>query len=166
MSTDNHPEENHQENKPPEPPSNYNPHDPIRYGGTMPKKNSTPNGDIDRVRRYLSAAQIMALISLVVGGVILSGVAIIFAVIGYRRTRAFEYESVSNGEISSSMTARLKRMANMSIALSVMAFALNLIALVLLYPMMIEFLQSSGYVSLSEDASLLNGGASGNSTWG
>lgn len=110
------------------------------------------------MRQLVSAAKIMALVSLVIGGVILSSASIIVAVVAYRRI--LQSSNLDDGMRLSD----LKRSAIAAIVVSVLALALNTAALAVIYPMVIEMLESGDYASLWGSSAPSTG--SGGSFWG
>ena len=135
----------------PEPPSRYRPDDDAfaRGGSRPPQQNGMhePDEEFDHVRKLLAAAQIMALVSIFIGGIVLSGAAVVVAIIGYRRTLKTLNER--RGDVR---WEALKRLGLAALAMAAIAFALNGIALALLYPSLIETLNSSEYSSLFSQA--------------
>ena len=130
--------------------------------GSNPNGYVNPNSDFQSIRRMISAAQIMALVSLIIGGVILSTASVVVAIVAYRKSSSFS----STGNPNESQ-ALLKRSARIAIALGIGALALNAITLAMIYPALIEILQSGDYASLTGNAnSVQPSTGSGTSTWG
>ena len=129
----------------PEPPMRYNPN-------TQPPP-MRPSGGADSpqeflsARRMITASQVMAVVSLVIGGVVLGSVAIVFAVMGYRK--AVAGQRIHQGDASSEDIAwgLLKRSATLAIVMCVIALVANVVALALLYPSLLETLQTGDYSS-------------------
>ena len=144
------------------------PEPPTRYDSNsmppMPQNGSTHDSgyaEFASARRLVTAALVMALVSLVIGGVLLGTVSVIVAIIAFGKVRSNMLEDNGN-----QAWAALKRSATISIVVAVLALAANIAALIVIYPMVIEALQSGEYTSLlSGSAQTLNTG-SNSSTWG
>lgn len=154
----------------PEPPKRYNPQDqshqsqPVYY---QPPQNSgpLPNGSDEfySVKQQITIAQACALISLLIGGVLLSSVSVIIAVMAYRKVsgRAV-YQSTDKP-----MWEALQKTARMAIVIALIALALNAVTLIVMYPTMMEVVQSADYGSLFGGAQqAAPTGGTGASTWG
>lgn len=114
--------------------------------------------DFKRARSYTMVAQIVALVSLFIGGVLASAVAVGFAI-------------AANGKLAKLAAARphepdvqraLMRSGVIVIVLSAAALLLNAISIVYLYPYINDILQSGSFGSVPSPA----GSGSGSVTWG
>ncbi len=89
-------------------------------------------------RKHIIASQIMALVSLVIGGVVLSGAAIFVAYLGYGKLRQLAETHAANVEAYKALV----RSGKMAIGMCVVALVLNIIALVMLYSLFSEALRN------------------------
>ena len=149
--------------KPPEPPVNF---DPQAY--RQRNENGSDNGQHDdgrvefsKVRRFVIVSQVLALVSLLIGGVMLSSASLVVALIGNQRACTLASQNPDN----LTWTA-LKRSSTIAIILAVGAIALNIIALVVLYPMVVEMLQSGNFELFGTQSGSAFAPETGNSTWG
>lgn len=122
---------------------------------------STELDDFKRARRYTMAAQIMAIASLFLGGVILSGVALLLGVLAYSKLNKIAMARTGEPDIQHA----LRRSGVMAIVVSAIALALNAITVVFLYPYLSEIMQSASLGTLSGTSASTNAG-SGSATWG
>lgn len=151
---------------------NEAPEPPTRYDGDF-EFSEKPEGnhsqfsrlpDFDSARRLIAISQILAVVSLIIGGVVLSAVAIVLAVIGYKR-------ALENAVLPSEYQMPwklLKRSATIAIVVSALAFCANLVALIVVYPMVLQAVQTGDYSALLPMGSQLDasGNGSNSSTWG
>ena len=144
--------------KTPEPPSRYNADQPpMRSNGPM---RIDEDSGIRSVRRLVTIAQIMALVSLLIGGVLLGSAALVTAVVAMRKTKAIPCAPDDYAWMA------LKRSAKIAIVIAVLALAANVAALVFIYPMVMDSIQSGEYSSLFSGAPQTQSPGSGTSTWG
>jgi len=115
-------------------------------------------------RRMVVAAQVMAAVSLIIGGVVLSSAAFIVAVIGYRQVSK---KLASAGPSVDKRWLLLKRSATVAIVAAIAALVFNAVVLIVVFPELVQMLQSGEYWSY------LNGGearhaqpGSTSSVWG
>ena len=125
--------------------------------------NQSPNSAGLSVQRFINAAQIMALVSLIIGGVVLSSAAVITAFVGLRKASALAGESNAN-EGERDQAQRIRRAAFVGLVMSVLALALNVVALILFYPQFLEAMQNGGYGMLFGGGQAATGGSE--SIWG
>ena len=112
----------------------------------------------------ITAAQIMSLVSLVIGGVVLSTAALIVAILGYRRILGNVGASAPNMAPS---WVLLKKTAVVAIVMSCIALFANVATLILFYPAFIEMLQTGDIASYLEANGLSSGSStSSGSFWG
>ena len=145
--------------KSPEPPTRYD----TNKTPLLPPQGS-PSVDIAdfaSTRRLVTIAQIMAIVSLLIGGVFLSSAALIMAVVASSRAKSH----LNDSESETVSWQLLKRSAMIAIVVSALALAANIAALMFIYPMVIEALQSGEYSSLISGSTQMPGD-SGTSTWG
>lgn len=157
----------------PEPPARYAgsnraPYIPNGTYGAGPEYPPSYRPDSDsacKIRNMIAAAQIMALVSFIIGGVILSAAALVVAVFAYRKVTFAS--AGATGEDASTYWALVKRSATIALVLSGVALAVNAVSLMLFYPMFMQMLQSNDYAWLfGEGYSSGNGSSSTSSIWG
>ena len=112
-------------------------------------------------RRLITASQICAIVSFFIGGVLLSSVAVVCALIAHRKLCSIALNKADSPDVQRA----LRRVGIMAIGLAVVALVVNIAALVLLYPVAMQALQSSDMGSLFAGPNAA-GGTAGNSTWG
>ena len=95
-------------------------------------------------RKFITAAEIMSIVSLIVGGVVLSGASLVVAILGYRKLSAI---AANHREDAQARTIVL-RPGIIAIGMAALALGLNAAALMALYPMIMSALQSGDYTSL------------------
>ena len=110
-------------------------------------------------RKYQTAAQICAIVSLFIGGILLSCVAIVLAVIGYRK-----YIQIQPNGDSQQFKMALMRSGKIAIGMCAIALVLNVISFVALYPLVMEMMQTGDLSIFGIQPSAPAG--SGTSTWG
>ena len=117
----------------------------------------------ESARKLVSIAQICAVISLFVGGVVLSTIALVLAIAGYRRLTQL---ARGRGD-EPAMQAALSNPARIAIVLSTVALLFNVVTLVYVYPLVMQAMQSGDVTALlggSQGTAPSAGG--GSSTWG
>ena len=149
----------------PEPPSRYD--GGARFSAPPDgSSNGTPgdgrNSQFDSTRRLVTASKIMAVVSLIIGGVLLSGAAFAVAISAFLRTRRMADD---RREVHLPWHA-LKRSAVISVVISAFALVVNIVALVVFYPIAMDALQSGDYASLFANAPQSQPLGNGTSTWG
>ena len=110
---------------------------------------SAPSLEFAHALKLARIAQIMALVSLVIGGVLLATAAVVVAVISYRRSSTLI--DGSNFRMDTLALQALKRTAVIAIVMGVLALGVNAIALAMIYPTMMEMLQTGDYATLFGD---------------
>ena len=85
--------------------------------------------ELESARRYLIAAEIMAPVSLLIGGTLLSTVAVIFAIIGYLKMKAIGERNDQNPVIGPA----LRRTGIIAICISGFICLLNIVNLVVMF---------------------------------
>ena len=166
----------------PEPPSNWKPNqqlNPHQYlespthqpqGNEPPRQSSMFTGvlttdelmQFGRARSLVSASQICSVISLFIGGILVSSVALVIAIVGSRPL--FQIAKAHSAEPIVSRT--LRRAAMLAIGMSALVLIVNIISFVLIYPLVIEAMQSGDLASLFTHVQNPSSAGSANSTWG
>ena len=147
------------ERRSPEPPTRYsgNPGPAIQPGGQGP---NSAIAEFASARRLVTIAQVMAIVSLLIGGVVLSTAALVVAIMALQKVRAHVYTDAQD-----QLTWQLlKRSTTIAIVVAVLALAANVAALIVIYPMLMEAIQSGEYTTLLGTAQTPN--TPGTSTWG
>lgn len=116
---------------------------------------------IRKAQNMALAASICGPVSVFVGTVLLSSAGIVCGVIGLRKVKALADRTDEIG----AMAQRVKRSCIIAIIISAIATALNIVYLVVLYPMMLEIIETGDYSSLF-DGSSADTGSKHSSTWG
>ena len=121
--------------------------------------------EFSRARKFITASQVVALVSLFIGGVLLSAVAIVLAVIGFRKLTAIAEKCIEEFEVRRAF----KRPGLVAIALSVGALVINAISIIVFYPLLLQALQQGDFASVFTGAGVSSGGsapANGSSLFG
>ena len=98
-------------------------------------------------------------VSLFIGGVLLSGVGLVCAIVAFRKLKKL----IAKHTDVSVLAQRLKRSAIVGMAVCGVAFALNAISFYLMMPVVLEMMESGDYTGAMTD---VGSGAAGTSTWG
>ena len=114
----------------------------------------------ERARKNIGISNICAIISLFIGGVLLSSVALGFAVSGFLKLRGLA--SARNDQPL--VKAALTRSGIIAIIISASALVVNIAALVYLYPIVMGTMQTGDFGSLFVGGQSAASGSS--STWG
>lgn len=180
------------EQKPPEPPANWKPDSPnASYGnpgdGAPHGYNANQSGNINEpsqdyrwqlnaqfntARKYVTAAQVCAIVSLFIGGMILSAVAVVLAYVGFRKYSELQQA----GHIDERSFALVKRSCVIAGVMAAAALVLNVISFIAVYPLVMEYVQTGDMSVLfggsgaggagGAGTGTANGAGSGSSTWG
>ena len=110
-------------------------------------------------RKYQTAAQVCAIVSLFIGGILLSCVAVALAVIGYRK-----YTQVQPNGDSQQFKMALMRSGKIAIGMCAIALVLNVISFIALYPLVMEMMETGDLSIFGIQPTAPSG--SGTSTWG
>lgn len=132
---------------------------PIGLPPAMP-----PEQEFKSIRRFITASQIIALVSLIIGGVPLSTVAVVLGLIARSKAgnRALDPNDPNRGA-----WMLLRRSATVAAIMGAVALVLNAITLAMVYPVMVEMLQSGDLGSLMGGGAAAGGSVGGsNSVWG
>lgn len=138
---------------------NHNPTDP---SGLNPEPRQSRTDRLKSAQSLITAAMICGPVSLIVGGVLLSTIAVICASLAYWKLR--DLDGLKNPE---SLEYRLRRQAIFLICICVLALILNTISFVQVMPLVFEALQSGDYTSvLGSSAGYVASSSSASSVWG
>ncbi len=116
--------------------------------------------ELRRARNYVLIANICGPVSLFIGGMLLAGVGLIFAILGMRK---FNKLAQSNSAVSQ-VAKVMKRTSIISIVICAVAFALNAVTAYIMFPEIMNMVQSGDYGSLGGAPADSPSGAT--STWG
>ena len=100
-----------------------------------------------------------AILSVLIGGSLLSAVALICGIISYRKSKSY-----ISAHADSQYSAYLKRRGILSIAVPAISLALNIVAIVVIMPSILQMMESGDYASLFGGSATNIAGSS--STWG
>ena len=140
----------------------------VFYRGFSFNANPEKAAKIADARRVTNGAIIMAIISLFLGGVILSCISIVFAVLGYFRMKSVIEELAEDPII----VKTLRRSSIVGLIIAVVAFVLNFASMMYIMPQVIQAIQTNDYTALFGSNNWLNlgnagtGTSTGTSTWG
>lgn len=127
----------------------------------MPQQVLTPEQrELKSARNYMLVANICGPVSLFIGGMLLAGVGIVFAILAYRKFANLMKLNSSAGQIAKVM----KRTATISIIICAIAFVLNAITAYIMFPEIMNIIQTGDYSSLSSVPGETPSGTT--STWG
>ena len=144
------------EHRPPEPPQGRDP-------GREPddrSRQTTLNGVPVPSSNMVMVASVAGPVSLFIGGVLLSGVGLVCAIIALRKLNKL----IEKRTDVSALAQRLKRSAIVGVAVCGVALTLNAISFYLMMPVVLEMMESGDYAGAVTDAGI--GAAGSTSTWG
>ena len=137
------------------PDGNWNPHPAT----SIFHLNQEQTAEFNSARKLTTISQIMAIVSLFIGGILLSAAAIVVAFVA--RGRMQRVASQCTPEVQ----AAIMRSTIVPIGFCLLAFALNIASLILLYPMVMEMLQNGSFQDLFPFGGSTSGGSSAGSFW-
>lgn len=118
---------------------------------------------LENARRNISIAQICAIVSLFLGGVVLSTVAVVLAIMGLSKLNAY----ANTHSLEQDAQRALRRPGMLAVGMCVFALVFNIVSLILFYPVFMEAVQTGNFSGLFGSG---QGGApspgAGSSTWG
>lgn len=143
--------------------SNSTTSEPIA-GGSGRQGGPAPNLDLKSARTLATVASIAGPISLIVGGVALSTVALACAIIALVKIR--NAQSQADESIRAYIKA-LRQTAFMAVLVSSIALVVNAVGVALMMPVLMEAMQTGDFSAiLGEGASLAAQPSSGGNAWG
>lgn len=149
------------EHTPPEPPPGHDPgRQPTLNGAPAPSSNMNDLRELKKAQTMVMVASVAGPVSLFIGGVLLSGVGLVCAIVAFRKLGKL----IAKHTDVSVLAQRLKRSAIVGMAVCGVAFALNAISFYLMMPVVLEMMESGDYTGAMTDAGM--GAAGSNSTWG
>lgn len=155
--------DNHNEPpEPPRPPENDGEHNlDTRQPGVSPSLQPSMQDfqQLKKARTLVMVANIAGPVSLFIGGVLLSTVGLVRAIVANSRLRQLAARMTSVARPA----ALLKRSSTVGIVLCAIALMLNGIAFFIMLPEVMQMMESGDYTGLTMDA---GSGAAGSTTWG
>lgn len=164
----------HDDQRPPEPPpapSNEQPKGdqaggndlqqyPAPEGPRMPDPNMIDARELRSAQNLILAASIIGPISLIFASLLFSVAGLTCGYLGFRKLKALEAKHTG----ISGVATRMKRSAIIAMSICGVATVLNVVLLWVLFPSLMEFIETGDYGNLLSG----NGGSSAgtNSTWG
>lgn len=136
-------------------------------GNNLPQKPPIPpqidindEAELKKAQNFVIAASIMAPVSMIIGGALLSTAALVCAILSMTKVRKLLWAA----EPVRSLASRLNKACIVAIAVSSIALLLNVISAVIMYPIVYEAMVSGDFSNLMSPQG--GGNSSGNSTWG
>jgi len=117
---------------------------------------------LESARKYISICQVCAVVSIFIGGVLLSSIAVIFSVMALFKLNNFS----AAHSLDQQARRALKRPAYFAIGLGILALVFNAVSLILIYPMVMQGLQAGDLSGIFGSGQGGSSPASGSSTWG
>lgn len=108
------------------------------------------------IRRFVLAAQICALVSLIIGGVVLSTVGLVLGLVARSKANAM---AAVTPEAERTGWLLLRRSATIGTVMAAVALVLNAVSMAIMMPAMMQMLQSGDY------GALVQGGSVSGSVW-
>lgn len=158
-------EKDHRAPEPPSAPENNGkpsfPQGPSASGnGSGFQPNANDLKDLKTSQTLVMVASIAGPVSLFIGGVLLSSVGLICAIIGLRKLSMLSAKQTG----VAAMALRFKRSAIIGLVVCAIALILNAISFYLMFPVVLDMVESGDYAGLMSDAG--TGAAGTTSTWG
>ena len=148
----------------PEPPARYRPGEqgpPYVPVNTPAQQASGDDPELRSTHNIILAATVMAIASLFIGGMLLSAAALALSVVGFLKSSRKSLETQGNRQPA---WQSLKRRGFYAIVFSVLALALNIVFMALLYPYLVDAMETGDYSYLFGGGQTSSGSAS--SVWG
>ncbi|MBR0404291.1 MAG: hypothetical protein IJI68_03670 [Eggerthellaceae bacterium] len=117
---------------------------------------------IEMARKYISISQICAVVSLFLGGIVLSTIAVILAFMGLSKINAY----ANRHSLEQSARLALRRPGVLALGMCVFALIFNIVSLIVLYPMVMQSLQSGDFSGLFGSGQGGASSGSSSSAWG
>ena len=170
----------HPDTRYPEPPSAWQPpaqqpqapgpetgRPPFINQGTSPAQNMISVNEseasrLEAARKLISIGQICAVVSLFFGGVLLSTVAVVLAIMGTMRLTDFANSRSEPDAVKSA----IKRPGYFAVGLCLIALIVNIVSVVIFYPVVMQAVQSGDFSSIFTGGAGNGSAGAGNSTWG
>ena len=134
----------------------------VAIGKTRFKVNGDEVQAFKDARFYITASQVIAVVSLFFGGALLSAVAVACGLFAYGKLARLAATRDSEPEVQ----AAIRRSGKIVIAVGALALVLNLLSVIFLYPIVAQNLQAGDLGALATSTGLSGVVTGGNSTWG
>lgn len=132
--------------------------------GSIRQTDPASNLDLKSARTLATVASIAGPISLIVGGVALSTVALVCAIIALTKVRNAQRQA---GEPIRAYAKVLRQTALMAVFISSIAFVVNAVGVALMMPVLLEAMQTGDFSAiLGEGATIATQPSSGGNAWG
>lgn len=136
----------------------------------MPNESPKPNMADDRILKtahsQINVALVLGPISLFLGGMLLGIVGVILAVLGMRKLDGL----IAKSSVYKADAERLKKSARIAMIVCAIAITLNFISFVIMYPTIMEMIDSGQLDALLGSSGTMSSGSStgssASSTWG
>ncbi|MEG0775908.1 MAG: hypothetical protein RR381_00340 [Raoultibacter sp.] len=113
-------------------------------------------------RNFIIAGNVMGPVSLLFGGVILSSAALIVEFIAFRKLSRL----IKSGNVTGQIARRLKGLNIAGLVISAVALALNIYAVIIMYPIVLEAVKSGDYSGILGSESIAPATDTSSSAWG
>lgn len=149
------------QNGSPKPPSGPHNEGPEQMPGMSPslQPNLLDQKELKKAQRLVMVASIAGPVSLFIGGVFLGTVGLVCGIMAYRKLKQLAAKRTEVGVFAS----RLKRSSIIGMCVCGVAIVLNGIYAYIMFPTMLEMLESGDYAGLAGDA---GSSAGPSATWG
>ena len=140
---------------------------PFNNQGNMPNQNMIPVNPseasyVETARKLISIAQICAVVSLFLGGVLLSTIAVVLAIMGTMKLVNF----ANNRSEPDVVKSAIKRPGYLAVGLWLIALIVKAVSIVLFYPVVMQAIQSGDLSSIFTGGAGAGSAGTGSSTWG
>lgn len=127
-----------------------------------PRPNSSDEVMLASARRQINIAFIFSIVSLIIGGMLLSSIGLILAILALRKLNLLQQKK----SLLAQDAKLLLKSAKTAIVFCIVAISLNLISFIVVYPQLMEMIDSGQFDYLLGASEVVSGSESGASTWG
>lgn len=139
------------------------PQQPIQQQPTTPQQPSEQDAKtLKTARTFITLGNVMGPVSMIFGGVVVSSAALVVEIIAFFKLSKLIKSNSSVAQAAS----RLKRANIVGFVIALVALLLNIYALTIMYPLVLEAVQSGDYSNLLGSETMLSPNNAPNSTWG
>lgn len=122
--------------------------------------------DLKTAQNFVMVASFAGPISVFIGGILLSSAGLICGILGFRKLKALEKKHADHTRLGVAVT-RIKRSCIIALTICGIALVLNIIAFSVMYPIVLEAVESGNYAELIPGAQLTpDSPENGDSIWG
>ncbi|WP_139653012.1 hypothetical protein [Raoultibacter phocaeensis] len=120
--------------------------------------------ELKSAQNLVIAASITGPISMIIGGVFLGTIGLICGILAYRKIKAL----MGKGGPIGLMAGRLRTACVVALVVTAIALVLNIANMIMIYPLVMEAVQTGDYSKLFPNGTVpsTGGSTSGNPTWG